>query len=132
MKDLFASLLAVFKPASFDGPDPQPASTNAAKEWLMLMDRGDYRAGWNAAAPSLKAAQPCDAWTDTVAARHREIGKVIMREVTGYRFKPARQEDALHTAIVDFRSQYQGALVRERLTLEYAGGTWRTANYLVG
>jgi hypothetical protein len=134
VKRLFSSLFAFLKPVSVDsaGPDPQAASTMAAKEWLLLMDRGEYRTGWQEAAPSLKAAEPCDPWTDSVATRHGKAGKVIVREVTGFRLRPARSEDALHTAVVDFRSQYEGGLMKERVTLEHVGGAWRTAAYSLG
>jgi hypothetical protein len=134
VKRLFSSLFAFLKPVSVDsaGPDPQAASTMAAKEWLLLMDRGEYRAGWHEAAPSLKAAEPCEPWTDAVATRHGKAGKVIVREVTGFRLRPARTDDAHHTAVVDFRSQYEGGLMKERVTLEHVGGAWRTAAYSLG
>jgi hypothetical protein len=134
VKRFFSTLLAFLKPvsAASAGPDPKIASINAAKEWLVLMDRGAYRDGWNEAAPSLKAVQPCDAWADTIAKRHGKAGAVIMREVTAYRFKPARTEDGLHTAVIHFRAQYEKGLLKESVILELADGTWRTADYSLG
>jgi hypothetical protein len=134
VKRLFSLLFAFVTPAAAmaAGPDPQIEATNAAKDWLVLIDRGDYHAGWNEAAPSLKTAEPREPWTDKIAARRNKLGALYVREVTRYQFKPARSDTDLHAAIVHFRSQYAKSLLKETVRLERTGGTWKIAQYSLG
>jgi hypothetical protein len=132
VKHLFSLLFAFLTPAMATGSDMQVEATNAAKDWLVLIDQGNYHAGWDQAAASLKAAQPRETWTNTIATRRSELGALYVREVTGYRFKPGLSESDLHTSVVRFRSQFAGGLLKETVTLELAEGTWRTAEYSLG
>lgn len=108
------------------------AAQEAARDWLLLTDRGDAQASWNAAGQKFRAALPLASWIDALQKQRAPLGPVASRAVTktGFQrtFPGAPEGDyALVTLVTSFANKPTG---RETVTLEREGdGQWRVVGY---
>ncbi len=61
-------------------------AVNAAKEWLVLIDAGNYSESWDNAASLFQKAMPKEQWVETLNGLLPSYGKVIQREVISSKY----------------------------------------------
>jgi hypothetical protein len=54
---------------------------SAARDWLTLVDSGDYSGSWKEASAYFRGGVTPENWQSTMEAFRRPLGKVISREV---------------------------------------------------
>src|SRR5208282_5950250 len=109
--------------------DPRAtAAQAAARDWLVLIDRGDAQASWNAASEKFRAAITLSGWADALRKERVPLGAARSRAALNTSFErkfPGVPEGDY--ARVGFETSFakrpQG---RERVTLEREDdGNWR-------
>ncbi len=131
-----AALAAGAFPLSVAAQDPRSAEAqNAARDWLVLVDRMDATAAWDAAAAKFRSAVPADRWADALQKVRGPLGALQTRAVDTTRFAAALPgfPDGNY-AVVVFRTSFANQeIARETVTLEREGtAAWRVVGYAIG
>src|SRR5262245_11095909 len=117
------------------GQDPRTSAAQAAaRDWLVLADRGDGGATWDAAGKQFRDAISRERWTKSLAAVRDPIGPVTQRSMLSTRFRkkvPGAPEGDY--ALVLFRTSFaKKDDGREDVTLQHeADGQWRVVGYVI-
>lgn len=138
---LFMSFsLALFALASMSGSADTPATppsitpaegaaAAAARDWLALVDRGDWNASWEATGQSFKALNTVETWTRVAQQVQGPLGAVKSRVLVSEETVPA---PPYGYQMVRFRTDYANrAGVVETLSLVREGGSWRVVGVTV-
>ena len=115
--------------ASYD-----PAAERAANEWLQLIDAGDGRASWRAAASLFKKAVSEEQWSQALAAARSPLGAVVARKLK--RAESATQLPGApdgHYVVIQFDTQFEKkrAAVETVTPMQDTDGQWRVSGYFV-
>jgi DNA-binding CsgD family transcriptional regulator len=111
------------KPAASAAPAAETAAVQAARQWLALVDKGDWNASWNATGQAFKSLNTSERWAEVSEAVRTPLGAVVSRELIGEENVPA---PPYGYQLVKFRTSYAnkaGAI--ETLSLVREGGEWR-------
>ena len=115
--------------------DPKATAAQVtAREWLVLIDRGDAKASWEAASKKFRDALSLSAWTDALKKNRFPLGSVLDRSTVKTSFQttfPGVPEGEY--ALVSYRTRFANTLQgHETVTLEReADGNWRVLGYFV-
>lgn len=138
---LFMSLaLALLAFASMSGSADAPAAppptasaqspaVAAARDWLALVDKGDWNASWEATGQSFKALNTAETWARVARQVQGPLGAVKSRVLVSEEMVPA---PPYGYQMVKFRTDYAnkpGAI--ETLSLVREGGSWRVVGVTV-
>lgn len=108
------------------------AAQVAARDWLVLTDRRDTQASWNAAGKKFKNALPPVTWAEALERERAPLGAVLSRAVTKTGFEKTfpNAPDGDY-ALVAFATTFANRPVgRETVTLEReVDGRWRVIGY---
>jgi hypothetical protein len=115
-------------------PSHDPAAERAASEWLQLIDAGDARASWRAAASLFKKAVSEEQWSQALAAARSPLGAVVARTL-----KRAESATQLPGApdgqyvVIQFDTQFEKkrAAVETVTPMRDTDGQWRVSGYFV-
>jgi hypothetical protein len=118
-------------------PGQDPAATtvqHTARDWLVLTDRGDGAASWDAAARQFKNLLPREDWADLLQKSRDPFGALAQRTVLSTTFAtsfPGAPDG--NYAIVVFRTSFAKKTdAAETVTLEReADGAWRVVGYVI-
>jgi hypothetical protein len=129
------AMLLVCASAPVSAQDPRESAVSAAsRDWLAIIDKGDYAASWKAAGTKFRSAITAEKWSESVTAVRGPLGKVVQR--TGQRttftkeFPGVPQGDY---ALVNFLTAFEKRTdTEETLTLEReADGQWHVIGYFI-
>src|ERR1700722_19090384 len=67
------------KPSTVTAPEPAP--DDRARQWLTLVDDGNYTQSWNEAGAKFKATYSADAWAKQAAAAREPLGAMSGRNL---------------------------------------------------
>lgn len=112
-------------PAAAAESDP----VRVAREWLALVDKGDWTASWNATGQSFKALNTVDVWAKVSEEVRPPLGAVQSRVLISEQDVPA---PPYGYQMVKFRTDYAnkpGAI--ETLSLSREGGQWRVVGVTI-
>lgn len=125
--------LACFATGAALAQDPQTTAVQtAAREWLALIDHGDARSSWAAAAQKFQAAISIAVWADALKKEQTRLGTVARRTVGPTRFQNTLpgSPDGEYAQILFNTAFTNRANGRETLTMEHeADGKWRVVGY---
>jgi hypothetical protein len=107
---------------------------DAARDWLAIVDRGEYAKSLEAAGARLRNATNAERWANAVAPVRSALGPLKRRTVYRTSFTeqfPGAPKGAYATVL--FRSDFERRSdVGEQLTLEReADGRWRVIGYVI-
>ena len=127
--------VAVLAATAAGAQDPRASVVAAtAREWLVLVDRGDAKAARDRAAAKFRDAAPEDRWVKALATQRGPRGAVVQRTLARTRFEksfPGAPEGEY--AVLAFRTAFEKEAVgSETVTLEReADGVWRVVGYTI-
>ena len=106
----------------------------AARDWLVLIDRGDYAASWKAAGEKFRTAITAERWASAVTAVREPLGALSQRSILNTNFArtfPGAPEGDY--ALVVFRTAFAKRTENdETVTLEHErDGQWRVIGYFI-
>lgn len=130
--------LALFAFSSLSGPAAAPmvplsaastasvtetAPVHAAREWLALVDAGDWNASWNATGQAFKSLNTSDRWAAVSQSVRAPLGAVVSRKLVREDHVPA---PPYGYQVVTFKTSYANKVdATETLSLAMEGGDWR-------
>jgi hypothetical protein len=129
---LFACVLAAPPVAAQDSRES--TVQQAARDWLAIVDRGDYKATWDAAGSKFRLAITPERWSEAIAAVRGPLGALAQRSVlktTFTRSFPGVPDGDY--ALVVFRTAFEKKTEGdETVTLEHEpDGAWRVVGYFI-
>lgn len=120
----FAQAATPTKPSTVTAPMPAP--DDRARQWLTLVDDGNYAQAYAEAAPALRRHASADSWSSTVASVRAPLGAMARRDLKAVDLGRTR------TAIVRYDSVFaHKAAAVETVTLSFADGGWSVSAYSV-
>ncbi len=135
MSLILAALLAVWSPSASEARQDLPAAPVnldqvqvAAREWLALIDRGEWRASHTASGSAFRSAISASAWGQAAAQARQPLGRVVTRELLEYGSQSAPREMRIVLFRTDFANQTG---TTETVTLEREGGEFRVVGYWI-
>ncbi len=107
----------------------ESAAVGAARDWLALVDRGDWNGSWEATGQSFKALNTAETWSRVAREVQGPLGAVKSRVLLSEQEVPA---PPYGYQMVRFRTDYANkAGVIETLSLIREGGAWRVVGVTV-
>jgi hypothetical protein len=107
--------------------------SSEARQWLSLVDKGDYDQSWRRGGDILKARVAEDAWTRDIDPVRRPLGTVVSRKLAGeQKTRTLPGAPAGDYDIVKFDTQFanrQGAA--ETVVLAREPGGWKVNGYFI-
>ena len=107
---------------------------SAARDWVVLTDRGEVGATWDAAGKQFKNAITRERWSESLTAVRKPFGSMIQRSMLSTSF-PASLAGAPdgEYSIVLFRTSFANRVdSRETVTLQReSDGAWRVVGYVI-
>jgi len=104
--------------------------TQAARDWLALVDAGQWDASWRATGNQFRALNTVAVWTRVSEQVRVPLGAMISREALTHDTVPAPPRGY---EMVRFRTSFAGRAeaVTETLTLEREDGAWKVVGYWI-
>ena len=114
--------------------DPSASmSQGAARQWLSLLDKGNWEASWRAAASALKSQISVSQWVATIQPVRLPLGAASSRtfqNVTKTNSLPGVPSGDYE--IIQFRTDFAHKPSSiETITLAHESGTWKVAGYFI-
>lgn len=103
-----------------------PTPDDRARQWLTLIDDGNFVQSWNEAAPAFKKSHTAAAWTNQATALRTPLGAVVSRDL--------KSVDLSHRQMAQVRydtsfAHKSGAV--ETVTLAFGNGAWAVSGYSI-
>ncbi|MFW6085156.1 MAG: DUF4019 domain-containing protein [Gemmatimonadota bacterium] len=126
------------------GPDGEPetaagheadveAATEAALDWLEIVDGGDYGASWEEAAEVFKGAVTREQWNATVGQVRSQVGTLGERTLASSEYTTELPgAPAGEYVVLQFRTETSGdQTVTETVVPTREDGSWKVSGYFV-
>lgn len=108
---------------------PDPAVEQTAREWLALVDKGDWTASFSRAGRAFRAVNTAAGWADASRKVRTPLGRVGPRRVLEQRYVNAPPAGYRQ---ITFRSSFAGKDdAVEIVTLEREKSEWRVVGYII-
>jgi DNA-binding CsgD family transcriptional regulator len=103
--------------------------TEAARQWLALVDAGKWPESFTATAKSFQTLNTLDMWQSASVGGRVPLGRVLSRRLAGEESVPAPPDGY---RVVRFRTDFAAkAGATETLSLAREGDAWRVAGYII-
>lgn len=110
-------------------PAADSAAVQSARQWLGLVDAGDWDRSWNATGQSFKSLNTSDTWADVSQSVRTPLGAVVSRRLVGEENIPA---PPYGYQVVKFKTSYANkADAIETLSLTRENESWRVVGYTI-
>jgi hypothetical protein len=121
-------------PAAWADDPANDAAVTSAEAWLGLIDRGQFDASWDSAAPLFQQAISRDMWGATLKKVRLPLGDVVSRRV-----KSAEARTSLPGApdgkyvVVQFETSFKNKqdAIETVTPMQGADGTWKISGYYI-
>lgn len=114
--------------------DNLTAATNAAQQWLSLVDAGRYGESWDQASSFFQSKITKEKWIDALNSVRSPLGKLESRE-----FKNAQYETKLPGTpagkyfVIQYRAKFAkgGSMIETITPMLDKDGKWRVSGYFI-
>jgi hypothetical protein len=105
----------------------------AAKEWLNIIDAGEYAESWQGAAPFFKSQLSLKKWDDALQGIRTPLGKVTSRsELNAKEYSSLPGVPNGHYLVIQFKTEFQNKKTfTETLTMSKNNGQWLPVGYFI-
>lgn len=115
--------------AARSSPVAESAASQAARQWLALVDAGDWPGSWAATAQSFRTQNTVEVWQSVSETARVPLGRVVSRRFTGEESIPAPPAGY---QLVRFQTSFANKPgATETLSLAREGESWRVAGYYI-
>ena len=115
--------------ANRPAPPAETAVTQAARQWLALVDAGKWQESWAATARSFQSLNTVQMWQSASEGARVPLGRMLSRSVSSQESIPAPPSGY---QIVRFRTDFANkASATETLSLGREGESWRVVGYYI-
>jgi len=132
---LFALFLAALTGCQVGGDSAEKSkadATNAASQWLAMIDNGKYADAWNGAADAIKKMGNQDQFAQVMRAQREPMGKLTTRtlEASQYATNPPNFPPGEYVEL-KYKTSFQNAPSAEELLqlVKTPDGSWKVGAY---
>ena len=123
------STSAVPQSAASSTPIAETATVRSVRQWLALVDAGDWSGSWNATGLSFKSLNTSDTWAEVSQSVRAPLGAVVSRTLIGEENVPA---PPYGYQVVKFRTSFaRKAEAIETLSLSRENESWKVVGYTI-
>lgn len=106
-------------------PAAETAAVQSARQWLALVDAGDWAGSWKATSQSFRSLNTVEKWTQVSESDRVPLGAVVSRKLISEEDVPAPPSGY---QVVKFKTSYANKPdAIETVSLTWEGGSWRVA-----
>jgi len=111
----------------------EPSGSTAAKEWLKIIDAGNYTESWQKSDSFFQSQLSQHKWDEALKRVRAPLGKVNSRSELGakeYSILPGAPEGEY--LVIQFQTEFQNKKsATETLTLSKSSGQWLSVGYFI-
>jgi hypothetical protein len=127
-------VLTTFAGFSLSAQEKEKAATNAATEWLALIDSGQYGESWFQASSDFRGAASKEQWIHALDTVRAPLGKLVSRQL-----KSATYTTKLPNAppgeyvVIQYETGYEKAagMVEMLVMMQEKNGSWKATGYFI-
>jgi hypothetical protein len=127
-------LLTAFAGIAFSADDKEKAATDAAAQWLAIVDSGQYAESWFQAASALRGAMSKEQWKNALDSTRAPLGKVVSRQLKSATYTTKiPNAPAGEYVIIQYQTDFEhvsGMVENVTPTLE-KNGQWKVSGYYI-
>ncbi len=131
---IVALLLASCTAPQAGDPVKEKAATEAAEQWLKLIDDGDYNNGWKEASEYLRNTVTVEQFAKTILPIRAPLGKVISRKMKIRKYAtsiPSGPDGEYVTIQFETTFENKKSAIETITPMLEKDGKWRTSGYYV-
>jgi hypothetical protein len=130
MKNLILALSLIISSVVWASPSP---GSSASKEWLNIIDAGEYGESWQKADSFFKSQLSQKKWDSALKEIRTPLGKVTSRtELSAKEYSSLPGVPDGEYLVVQFQTDFQNKKAStEILTLSKSSGQWLTVGYFI-
>jgi DNA-binding CsgD family transcriptional regulator len=107
----------------------ETAPVQATRQWLALVDAGDWQNSWQSTGESFRKLNTVDLWASVSLKVRTPLGAVLSRQLLSEDDVPTPPNGNI---VVKFRTSFAGkANALETLALSREDGTWKVVGYFI-
>ena len=112
--------------------DTDPAVL-AAQSWLRTIDAGQYQAGWEDAADSMRVGNTREQWEKNVRRLRDDRGNVVSRDVKEAKYTKSSYGDPGTFVEVQFETRFEKRAVSREIVsaIRAMDGSWKVSSYRI-
>jgi len=129
-----AVVLTVVLGAGVQAGEVEDRAVEAAKEWLALVDAGEYADSWTEAAGYFRNAVTQAQWIQAVDGVRRPLGSLVSRELKSAKFTstlPGAPDGEYVVIQFGTELEHKASAVEAVTAMKDADGAWRVAGYFI-
>jgi len=129
-----AVVLTVVLGAGVQAGEVEDRAVEAAKEWLALVDAGEYADSWAEAAGYFRNAVTQAQWIQAVDGVRRPLGSLVSRELKSAKFTstlPGAPDGEYVVIQFGTELEHKASAVETVTAMKDADGAWRVAGYFI-
>ena len=120
--------------AQQSNPEAEKAAVESAREWLTLVDNGDYAQSWESAAPYFRNAVAKEQWEKSLTAIRKPLGAVESRKLKSARYRttlPGAPDGEY--VVIQFSTSFEKkkAAIETVTPMLCDDGQWRISGYFI-
>ncbi len=126
-------VIAVLAGSALAAPGDKGAALQAAREWLALVDAGQFSDSWKRSSSLFRRTVPAGKWEESLTLRREPLGKLISRKVLFSRYTNALPGAPDRSyVIIQYEALYEGnRSAIETVMPLYDDGEWRVSGYFI-
>lgn len=115
-------------------PQAEQDAVAAAREWLALVDKGQYAESWERSASLFRGAVPEEQWVQTMQSMRKPFGANLSRELASSRYRttlPGAPDGEY--VIIQFKASFENkkSAVETVTPMRDTNGQWRVSGYFM-
>lgn len=129
-----ALVLTLALGAGVQAGEAEDQAVKAAKEWLALVDAGEYADSWTEAAGYFRNAVTQAQWIQAVDGVRRPLGSLVSRELKSAKFTstlPGAPDGEYVVIQFGTELEHKASAVETVTAMKDADGAWRVAGYFI-
>ena len=127
-------LLTAFAGVAYSADEKEKAATDAATQWLVLVDSGQYAESWFQGASSFRGAVSKEQWKDALDKVRAPLGKVESRQLKSATFATkVPNAPSGEYVIVQYETSFERApgMIETVTPMLEKDGKWKVSGYYV-
>lgn len=134
MKSLVLLFVLTLSTGLFCQEQPEKQATEAANQWLAIVDQENYAGSWDAAAPAFRNAVPKQQWIYAMKANRAPLGNVLSRKVKSATYAtslPGAPDG--HYVVIEYDSSFEHkqSAIETVTPSQGADGRWKVSGYYI-
>jgi hypothetical protein len=126
--------LGLIPSSTLASAEKEAAALQVARNWLSLVDAGEYDASWEAASAYFKSAINGDSWRSALTGARQPLGKVVSRKLKSRTFAtelPGAPDGEYVVIQFDTVFENKRSSTETVTPKKDADGRWRVSGYYI-